>query len=128
MKKHSSGAKIIVGLITSVVILTIFFGFNGIFIFILSLICTAGMSLLFWIPVWLLVGSVVFYFIDIISKSFYKDEKTKVENENNPPGILAIKQYIIDAKKFGMQDQLIKETLVKKGWENENIERAYSLL
>lgn len=122
-------ARVLVGFIISAPITAILAGGvqNAIGLMLVSLVCTAGIGLVFWIPVWLLVGV---FTMDVLFKNVNGKPDQKQESVPNPTELpkldyLALTAYIGKATASGMDLDEITRRLRFNGWQKADIESAY---
>jgi hypothetical protein len=147
---------IIAGALTTFIILAIMMGDIGsaALVYFASIICTLGISLVLWLPVWYGVGWIVIK-IAKITAAFYlgleKDkgatsagapppqtsklqaltERLNQELQNDPAlarNQLALVNYIKKAKKKGIPNYQITLNLTNNGWTMESINAAYQMV
>jgi len=106
---------------------------NALSILALSIICTFGGGLIFWIPLWLAVGYV---FIAPFDRTTFlkrgetpddsddhddlKEVKVRVTTHTHP----ALLQYIKRAKHAGMPETILINRLRTQGWNPDEIDEA----
>ena len=120
--------KILVGFIIIGIVAALF---NGIPLILMSIICTAGISLVIWIPLAYLVGTIAFG----IGSLFTSEEKTsvsKVETKQVASALTneqkAIVDYIKKAKAYKYSDDEIAVALKNKGWSDSDVKNAFNSL
>lgn len=121
--KHSSGIKIAVGffLICAGFIIT----GNGAFL-AMSIICTAGISLVAYIPLSIIVGHLFFMVWDRIfnKQSIIEEKEFKTFQTNNNQKALV--SYITQARAQGISDKQIVDNLRSQGgWLDDDISIAF---
>ncbi len=108
----------------------------GVMIFA-SIICTAGVGLIIWLPCCWVTGFLVLYLINSIRrKSFLPTSEVVVSSTslNAEPtavmsnDILAIAQYITKSRNKGASDSQISNRLKWTGWTEKDIEMAFTYL
>jgi len=94
-----------------------------IMLLIMSIVCTAGIGLVVWIPVWFLVGWATFSVINLV---FGKSKKSAT-----PPPLpdysreqRAIINFLEDARRSGLSDEDACARLRAIGWPDNSIEEA----
>lgn len=121
-----------VGFLVSIPITTIIAGGvdNAFGLVFISIICTAGIGLVFWIPVWwiagwLTLGVLVATIKRILGDS--NDETTPVPARRERPSTayLALTAYIGKAMASGMDVDEMRRRLQQNGWQTADIESAY---
>jgi hypothetical protein len=118
-------ARVGVGFCVSSVALCIFGGgVQAAFqILALSIVCTAGLGLVFWIPLWWFVGWVTMTLVVAVAESRAtqpaKDVKPVVRRTEG-----AIMMYIRKATAEGMNQDLIVQCLQSQGWSLAEIQKA----
>lgn len=101
-----------VGFLVLVLILLLF---NGLPFFILSIVCTIGISLVVWIPLAFFIGTLVFMLPGI-------KEKNPISREQQ-----ALRDYVSRAKNSGLSSEEIKKALKDKGWSEDEITAAENM-
>ena len=97
----------------------------------LSIICTAGISLIIWIPALLILGTVVVKMVTY--KNIYKKSPNVagLSEDADLPDVpsneeLAIIQYIISCRNIGEGDDImIRSALKNAGWTADDIDGAF---
>lgn len=129
---------IVLGFIISFIFLAVIGGgiYNAVQIIQLSLMCTLGISLIIWIPLWWFIGWLVI-------KIFESLTGITVGGENSSGSVLAIANqqrvsltddqislinYIDKANRYGWSETQIYSRLRAQGWEDEEIQEAQSLV
>ena len=115
---------------------------NAVQIVGLSIICTFGAGLLFWVPLWIIVGYTVLLMIKGLGIAFFggsaaekdlkpegepdaHDDLEEVEAPVTSPSHAAILEYVTRAKQAGMAENVLIDRLRTKGW---NADEIYSAL
>jgi len=108
-------------------------------IVVLSIICTFGAGLLFWVPLWIAVGYTVLLMIKGMGMAFFGGVENDMEPEGEPddhedleiieapmisPSYPALLQYIKRAKQAGMPENVLIDRLKTKGWNGDEIYKA----
>jgi hypothetical protein len=114
-----------------------------------SIICTALISLLLWIPIWYITGYVVLLGLRLIfklmgvdlsdlfaSKKAAAPAKAQVQSAAAPPSLpqgltndqMALLNYVGKARRKGLTDEQISRNLEKNGWSGESITAAFRML
>lgn len=122
----SKVTKTLIGFATIVVVLSLFTAGAAIPMILLSIICTAGVSLVLWIPLSYGVGSLVVSLYQSMSKSKKTDgagPKSSLTNEQK-----AITDYIKQSKSKGVEDNNIFSLLKANGWAENAIHEAFGLV
>lgn len=116
------------GAVVTFVLLSVFTGgFNQAFALILvSVVCTGGIGLALWIPLWWAVGIMSYWVLEALqvikSKNLTEiSEKVKISKEE-----LALNNYIYSARQQRLTDLQIKNLLLSKGWKENDINSALS--
>lgn len=98
---------------------------------IISIICTGGIALTVWVPVFLGLGILFKFILKICFDKTYANNKkdfinNELENIRSSNEELAIIGYIVSSRGSGMMDDMIKLKLKENGgWSDEEIERAF---
>lgn len=108
--------------------------------FFLTVICTAGVTLVVWVPLILLAISIIIYINKIILSFIFKENwpqwslvrLKKIRNEinknseNRQISIGVVETYIINARSEGKTDDVIKHLLkFNGGWNDDDISSAF---
>ena len=114
--------EVFVGLIVIVAI----FGFSGnIDFFIVSIVCTAGVSVVIWAPLALLTGKGIFKLLELLGWDVFPAvtsvDRPKISNEET-----SLVNYIEKARKHGFSDERIASFLRDQGWSADDITKAFS--
>lgn len=122
----SKVTKTLIGFATIVVVLSLFTAGAAIPMILLSIICTAGVSLVLWIPLSYGVGSLVVSIYESVSKS-------KKTNGEGPKSSLtndqkALTDYIHQSRSKGVNDDNIFSMLKNNGWAENAIHEAFGLV
>lgn len=94
------------------ILVAVFLFFNGLQFFILSIVCTLGISLVVWIPLAFFIGTLVCMLFGI-------EKKGSVSKEQQ-----ALRDYVSRAKNIGLSSEEIKKALKEKGWSEDEITAA----
>ena len=132
--------RFFVGILISFLSVAIFSLFAGdidiipllISVFVFSIICTLGFSLVFWIPLFWIIG----YFVLEVSGLFNRLFGTRGDSGARGTGGLqairsaqtdtqAIVRYINQSRGYGVSDQQIATRLRSKGWLDSEIDHAF---
>lgn len=94
----------------------------GIIIFA-SIICTAGLGLIFWIPAMFFVGAVITGIIRLIKFAIRGASPTAstTPTKDLPPDTEAITTYIRQCRSLGFSNTIIAANLARAGWTDEKI-------
>jgi hypothetical protein len=111
-------SKIAVGFITITVLSSLLTKGAALVIILASLICTAGVSLVIWVPVSYGVGAAIFW---LAGSFFGKPQPVKLEKPPTKEEI-ALANYAKQARENGLTEDKIFLRLREKGW-NEDIIR-----
>jgi hypothetical protein len=92
---------------------------------LLSIICTAGMSLVVWIPIWWGVGWIIMALIGLISGTG-KNNVAKSDSNRLPitTSDQVVAQFITRARACGLDSAEIQRRLVEAGWTDNAIRSA----
>src|SRR5437867_134064 len=101
----NKATKTLIGFVTIVVLLSLFTAGAAIPLILLSIICTAGISLVIWIPFSYAVGSLVVGLFQGIHQENRKDNTNQILVVSNDQ--MAIINYIKQAKQNSMSDNAI---------------------
>ena len=127
--------RVTVGLLVSFFVVALFAGglTGAIAVMAVSIICTAGIGLVVWVPVWWITGfmvlDVICVSLGIIDPPESNDESlqspSRGDETGKPSESRALKAYIRQALASGMDATEIKHRLEQNGWQPPDIERAY---
>ncbi len=100
----------------------------------MSVICTAGISLLIWIPLWWFVGWIIIKIFESLTGRTIAGgidaEATQVVSSGQTVPISSNQKSLIDyiekAKKQGMSETQISSRLKAQGWGEDEIQQAQS--
>ena len=121
--------NIAIGLVLEALLMTLLVGNGppgmepwGLYIFFLSIICTAGVSLVMWVPLAAGLGFIV--------TGLFREKKLKVPQR---PNLAArrrevLRQYIEQADRRGMERDNTISLLGKNGWKEPEIESALATI
>lgn len=104
--------KILATIVGFLILLAAFYICGGLQFFIMSIVCTAGVSLVVWIPCAFVIGVLIFVWLGI-------EEKTPLSKEQR-----ALRDYVSRAKNSGLSSEEIKKALKDKGWSEDEITAA----
>ncbi len=104
----------------------------------ISIICTAGISLIIWVPGWYLLGLLAISLLRIVLHGFglelgglFDAKKESPADESNRPKLtrdqLALLNYIHKARDKGLSDSQIQQNLLKNGWSSDIIAAAFQM-
>ena len=132
--------RFLVGLLVSFLGLSIFATFAGssdvisslINVFIISVICTLGISLVFWIPLFWIIGYFVLEVFGLFNRSFGNRDDAGERGTGDrsvarsvQTDTQAIVRYINQSRGYGVSDQQIATRLRSKGWLDSEINHAF---
>ena len=124
--------RVFVGFFVSIPIVCILAGGveQGFLLLLVSIVCTAGIGLVFWIPVWGLVGGLTLAIISGFSNKV--EEKPDARHGSGFPlrnkdirHDLALTAYIRQAMDIGMDADEITRRLQLSGWGTGEIQSAH---
>ena len=124
--------NIFAGCITTFVLISLFAGpGTAMGIYAGSIICTAGVSLVLWIPLWLAIGSIVMQ----IMNHFLTNKTAKPGDDgggNQTPTLTneqkALTDYIKQSKSKGVDENNIFSLLKANGWAENAIHEAFGIV
>ena len=94
---------------------------DGLLFVFLSIVCTAGISLVGWIPLWFTVGFII---VSVIGSSMKSAPEQSRPSDPNQPLLV---EYIGKALAKGRWSrEQIDEHLRKNGWTNDEIQQAHN--
>lgn len=93
-----------------------------------SIVCTLGVSLVIWIPIWWIAGTLTLSLVprvaDILERNRSATIPLPVIPRQASPTQLAIANYIKKAENSGLSERAIINRLIANGWTEAEIERA----
>ncbi|MBT4850120.1 hypothetical protein HON36_04700 [Candidatus Parcubacteria bacterium] len=132
--------KILTGFVVIVILASIFGRGQGLAFLAMSIICTAGISLVAYVPLSLLLGEIVFKIfkwdqkeekklkkIEEIIKKTQGDDKKDSPKTGNQNEILTLVEYIGKSETKGMSKERIMSDLKGTGWREEDIKQAMEI-
>ena len=133
--------KTLVGAIVIVLVAVIFNGFKALSFLMISIVCTAGISLVAYIPLSLAIGEFVFMIfkwdkkedkkLKTIEKAIIKDKQVnkgflyRIDRRNE---ILTLVEYIGKAQSNYMSYEKIINNLKTAGWKVEDIQKSMEIV
>lgn len=114
--------KIFLGLLVLVAISGINRNFGG--FFLISIICTAGVSLLIWFPLAFVIGSIILKLIQLFTEKKENAPKVKGQISKNQQ---ALANYIHREREDGFNDEQILSLLKGQGWTEGEIKEALNI-
>ncbi|MGK7926227.1 MAG: hypothetical protein AB4290_13455 [Spirulina sp.] len=119
-------SRLAIGFIVTFLVLCVNGINNAISILALSIICTAGVSLVIWIPLWWLVGWITLAIYRAIAKSAPATPREAIATTHDI-NQQALLNYMKLAKSKGYSDSQISSRLRVEGWKDSEIEAARQL-
>jgi hypothetical protein len=113
---------ILVGFVVVFLILTLIGLFNGMMlmggvtIVGVSIICTLGVSLVLWVPLWWLTGWIVL--------TLWPGQNKEPAIASIPPNLRPLITYLQQARSRGYSDDQIQRRLHQEGWDESDITTA----
>ncbi len=124
--------KTLIGFATIFLLLLLFTGSSAILLVLASIICTAGVGLVVWIPLSYVVGSIVVGIAQGVQNLSSNSKNMEnlasaqvVKVTNNQKAII---DYIKLARRRGFQDNNIFANLRTNGWAEDAINEAFRLV
>jgi ABC-type transport system involved in multi-copper enzyme maturation permease subunit len=121
----SKFTKTLIGFVIVVFFLSILTGniTQVVSLLLMSIVCNAGVGLIFWIGLSFIIGSIT---LEVIEKVFKKYPKDSVHEQplhlsNNE---LALNAYIAQCLQLGVRRENIQNALIQKGWRSDDIQKA----
>lgn len=109
-------------------------------ILVMSIICTLGISLVFWVPLAWLVGMITLEIFSAIAQltgwsipAFLTREQATSSSPQTQPSLslnheqIALIKYVRQGISCGFSDEKITNRLRRQGWSEEEINRAYEI-
>jgi len=94
-----------------------------------SIVCTAGIGLLFWIPLALVIGIIIHKTISVIvHKTNIWINDSKSTDEEISLKIKTLASYIEQGQQKGLSKKEIYKKLENVGWEKIYIDEAYKFI
>lgn len=120
-RKVFSLQNILIGIVLEA-IFVVFLVEDGLFLFGLSIVCTAGASLFVWIPFAAVLGFVVTNVTDVIfrRRKFEAPKMPDLAAEKRN----ALKDYLQQATAKGIERSAMVSLLIKCGWSDSEIDDA----
>ena len=122
----SKSVKTLIGFFAIVVVLSLVTAGGASPLIAASIICTAGVSLVIWIPLSYGVGSLIVSIYESVSKSKKTGgdgPKSSMNNEQK-----ALTGYIHQSRSKGVSDDNIFSLLKNNGWAENAIHEAFGLV
>lgn len=95
---------------------------------VISIVCTAGIGLVFWIPVWWFVGFLVLHAIAALSRESSEEPESKANPTRlSSRDFKALKEFIGESLRSGMAVDEMKRRLEQGGWRKADIEIVYQI-
>lgn len=134
------------GLVITSAILFFMLGNDFFSLIFLSIVCTLGISLVIWIPLFWLVGYITLSIIYKINPQLNQSSLSNDQDINQSPvpnnqslknqgvffvnnkQIYALVDYIKKAQAKGYSDSQIETRLKKNGWSQSEIDQAFQLI
>ena len=122
--------RVFVGFFVSIPIVCILAGGveQGFMVLMLSIICTAGIGLVFWIPVWWIVGAITLALLRLYPGAADKESAGGIKDQSLNQWALqrniALTNYVSQARTAGMDAAQITRRLRDNGWRPEEIDIA----
>src|SRR3989344_9015960 len=118
--------KTAIGFFTILLVVSLFAGpTSAIQLAAFSIICTAGVSLVIWIPLSYGIGSLAFSIYESVTKSKKDGEEPKSSLTNDQK---ALTDYIHQSRSKGVNDDNIFSMLKNNGWAENVIHDAFGLV
>lgn len=100
---------------------------NAFYLLFVSIICTAGVGLIFWIPLSYATGSIVLYLVSFLNSKGRKPPTETEKTASLTNNEIALINYIKQAIQNGSSQSQTTALLKASGWQDEAIEKAYNL-
>ena len=91
-------------------------------ILLISIVCTAGVGLIFWIPLAILIGR------SVLKISYLFSTNLENEEENTTSEITTLINFIQQGQQQGYKKEVIYKKLIGVGWEKIYIDEAYKFI
>lgn len=133
-----------VGIVVSLIVLTVMMAgdINSAFlILVFSVICTAGISLILWLPLWYGAGYLAVALFRLLVRAFGGQSASPAATSQQPVAQaasageqalsrdqVAITNYIKKAKAKGLNREFISKALQANGWTAESINQGFQLV
>lgn len=105
-------------------------------LYLLSIICTLGIGLVVWIPLWYVTGYAVIIVVNLLLGVFgyslgslisRRIRKTP-HNQSLSRDQLALTNYIQKARQKGLDDAQILSNLKQNGWNSQSVTAVFQLI
>mgnify|MGYP007073251292 FL=1 len=100
---------------------------EGFFLLFISIVCTAGMGLAVWVPLWWAIGWTVIAVVNRVSGRSSQPSTTdapRASGGRTSPAKRSLQQYVRKADAKGVQREKADLLLQKMGWSPMEIEQA----
>jgi hypothetical protein len=138
----SAALNIPVGIVVSFIFLTVFMEGDittAFAILVFSIICTAGISLILWLPIWYGVGYLTVALFRLLVRAFGGQSSSPQQPlaQAAPAGEqekalsrdqIALTNYIKKAKAKGLNRESISKALQTNGWTADSINQGFQLV
>lgn len=120
--------RIAIGLVVSYVVGSIIMGdpFTTWTLIVASIICTLGISLIMWVPLWWLIGWVVLAIFELLRERIQPTSDAQLQTT---PAVsrdaIALSAYIRRSRQAGASDSQITTRLKEQGWTEAEITQAF---
>jgi hypothetical protein len=95
-------------------------------VFLLSVVCTAGISLPFWVALWFVAGWAALAVVNLFHGPIHDRSESKPERALTPAmRARALANYIAKAHNMGMDRLIVLDRLERMGWRAAEIEAAW---
>ncbi|KKQ77382.1 MAG: hypothetical protein UT00_C0013G0013 [Parcubacteria group bacterium GW2011_GWA1_38_7] len=127
MNSSNRISRVFLGMVASFLLLSLFVGgpVNAISLILVSIICTGGVSLILWIPLWFGVGLVISSLLPVVTNSFKKSEAPEHNISNDQKALI---DYIHQSRAKGVSDDNVFSLLKSNGWAENAIHDAFGLV
>ena len=116
------------GFFVTLFLLALFTGVsNAISIYVGTIICTGGISLILWVPLWFGVGTITIMIVYMIRESRASPQQGSTSKKIVTNDQKAIIDYLLLSRSYGMNDDEIFSILMTNGWSGDAITEAFTL-
>lgn len=119
--------EVIVGFLILMAALSLIVGWGTAqMILLMSVLCTAGLGLLIWVPVSYSIGHLIFSWLGIFKSSTNTTiSESSSEATFSSPIVESLNRYISQSRLHNMTDKQIRTELTRVGWSKEAIDEAF---
>jgi hypothetical protein len=134
LSRKNLTSNLLVGALVTSALMSLFIGpQNAGTLLLLSVICTFGLSLIIWLPIFWIVGYVTLTIADLINQrrnrgSSHTGLESIPSSQSIDSNAIALSSYIQRSRLQGASDTQIITRLQDKGWTEAEIQHAFQSL